>query len=45
LSAGQHKGGLAHVPTEITGAGVRLTVDLLTRTATSLDELAQRLDA
>ncbi len=29
LSAGQHKGGLGHVPTEITGFGVRLTLELL----------------
>ena len=29
LSAGQHKGGLGHVPTEITGFGVRYTVELL----------------
>jgi leucyl aminopeptidase len=29
LSAAQHKGGLAHVPTEITGFGVRLTLELL----------------
>ncbi len=29
LSAGQHKGGLAHVPTEITGFGVKLTLELL----------------
>jgi leucyl aminopeptidase len=29
LSAGQHKGGLAHVPTDITGFGVRLTLELL----------------
>jgi leucyl aminopeptidase len=29
LSAGQHKGGLGYVPTEITGFGVRLTLELL----------------
>ena len=29
LSAGQHKGGLAHVPTEFTGFGVRFTLHLL----------------
>ena len=29
LSAGQHKGGLAHVPSEITGFGVALTLELL----------------
>jgi leucyl aminopeptidase len=45
LSAGQHKGGLAHVPTEITGFGVRLTVELLTRATTGATDLAQRLDA
>jgi leucyl aminopeptidase len=45
LSAGQHKGGLAHVPTEITGFGVRLTVELLTQATTGVDELAKRLGA
>jgi leucyl aminopeptidase len=45
LSAGQHKGGLAHVPTEITGFGVRLSVELLTRTTAGADDLAKRLDA
>ncbi len=29
LSAGNHKGGLAHIPTDITGFGVRFTVNLL----------------
>jgi leucyl aminopeptidase len=29
LSAGQSKGGLAHIPTEITGFGVKLTLELL----------------
>ncbi len=29
LSAGNHKGGLAHVPTDITGFGVRFTLNLL----------------
>ena len=45
LSAGEHKGGLAHVPTEITGFGVRLTVELLTRTTRSVDDLKKRLEA
>jgi leucyl aminopeptidase len=45
LSAGEHKGGLAHVPTEITGFGVRLTVELLTRTTHGADDLRKRLDA
>jgi leucyl aminopeptidase len=45
LSAGQHKGGLAHVPTEITGFGVRLTVELLTRTTNGAGDLRKRLDA
>jgi leucyl aminopeptidase len=45
LSAGQHKGGLGHVPTEITGFGVRLTVELLTRTTRGADDLRKRLDA
>ncbi|MBN1237826.1 MAG: leucyl aminopeptidase family protein, partial [Gammaproteobacteria bacterium] len=43
LSAGQHKGGLAHIPTEITGFGVRLTVELLTRSTRGAGELAERL--
>lgn len=29
LSSGNHKGGLAHIPTDITGVGVRYTVNLL----------------
>lgn len=29
LSSGQHKGGLAHIPTEYTGFGVRFTIELL----------------
>ena len=29
LSAGNHKGGLAHIPTDYTGFGVRLTLNLL----------------
>lgn len=45
LSAGQHKGGLAHVPTDITGFGVRLTVELLTRATGGADDLARRLGA
>ena len=45
LSAGQHKGGLAHVPTDITGFGVRLTIELLTRSTTGAAELARRLEA
>jgi leucyl aminopeptidase len=45
LSASQHKGGLGHVPTEITGFGVRLTVELLTRTTAGADDLKRRLDA
>lgn len=45
MSAGTHKGGLAHVPTEITGFGVRLTIELLTRTTAGADDLAQRLCA
>lgn len=31
LSAGQHKDGLAHIPSEITGFGVGLTLELLRR--------------
>ena len=44
LSSGQHKGGLAHVPTDITGFGVRLTLELL-NSATGPGELAGRLTA
>jgi len=29
LSAGNHKGGLAHIPTEVTGFGVRYTMSLV----------------
>ncbi|MGH8513917.1 MAG: M17 family metallopeptidase, partial [Gammaproteobacteria bacterium] len=29
LSAGTHKGGLAHVPSDITGFGVRFALNLL----------------
>ena len=29
LSAGEHEGGLAHIPTKVTGFGVRLTLALL----------------
>jgi leucyl aminopeptidase len=45
LSAGQHKGGLAHIPTDITGFGVRFTLELLTRSASGAADLARRLDA
>ena len=31
LAAGSRHGGLAHIPTEITGFGVRYTLDLLRR--------------
>jgi leucyl aminopeptidase len=44
LSAGQHKGGLAHVPTDITGFGVRLTVELL-QAANSAAELAAQIES
>jgi leucyl aminopeptidase len=43
LSAGEHKSGLAHVPTDVTGFGVRLTLELL-RDATPA-VLAQKLSA
>jgi leucyl aminopeptidase len=42
LSAGQHKGGLAHVPSEITGFGVGLTIELLLARADDLARLVQR---
>jgi len=31
LSAGNHKGGLAHIPTDVTGFGVRFALELLAR--------------
>ncbi len=31
LSSGSHKGGLAHIPTEVTGFGVRYSLNLLLR--------------
>jgi leucyl aminopeptidase len=43
LSAGQHKGGLAHVPSEITGFGVALTLELLR--ASTPAEIAKRWNA
>ena len=43
LSAGQHKEGLAHIPTEITGFGVRYTLELLRKQARSPRELIERL--
>jgi leucyl aminopeptidase len=43
LSSGQHKGGLAHVASEITGFGVRLTLELLRGTTPA--QLAERLTA
>lgn len=29
MSSGNHKGGLAHIPTDVTGFGIRLTLNLL----------------
>jgi leucyl aminopeptidase len=45
LSSGHHKGGLAHVPTEITGFGVRFTHELLERCARGPADLAKRMSA
>jgi leucyl aminopeptidase len=45
LSAAQHKGGLAHVPTEITGFGVRLTLELLREHGSSPVDLARHISA
>jgi leucyl aminopeptidase len=45
LSAGQHKGGLAHIPSEITGFGVRLTIELLLGRARGLAQLVERVPA
>ena len=45
LSSGQHKEGLAHIPTEITGFGVGYTLELLRKQAHSPSELVERLAA
>jgi len=45
LSAGQHKGGLGHIPTDITGFGVRFTLELLQGGSRGLDDLVERLSA
>ena len=46
LSSGQHKEGLAHIPTEITGFGVGYTLELLQKLAQqSPSELVERLAA
>lgn len=45
LSAGENKGGLAHVPTAITGFGVRLILELLRRETGSPAELAAKISA
>jgi leucyl aminopeptidase len=44
LSAAEHKGGLAHVPTDITGFGVRFTVELLGSTG-GPTELARKMSS
>jgi leucyl aminopeptidase len=43
LSAGQHKGGLGHIASEITGFGVRYTLELL-RQSESPAKLAALLE-
>lgn len=43
LSAGTRKGGLGAIPTEITGFGVRLTLELVRRQAESPAALSNRL--
>ena len=43
LAASEHKGGLAHVPTEFTGFGVRYAIHLLGDAAGLADRL-QALD-
>lgn len=45
LSAGQHKGGLADIPTPITGFGVRFTLELLEYGERSAAELGARLSS
>ena len=42
LSAGNHKGGLAHIPTDITGFGVRFTLQLLFDTG--VNRIVQKKD-
>lgn len=43
LSAAQHKGGLAHVPTDITGFGVRYTLELLRRQSDGPADFVRRV--
>jgi leucyl aminopeptidase len=43
LSAGQHKEGLAHIPSEITGFGVGYTLELLRRQTRSPRALVEQL--
>jgi leucyl aminopeptidase len=45
LSAGHRKGGLGHIPSEVTGFGVRFTLELLARGAVTPEELAARFSA
>jgi leucyl aminopeptidase len=45
LAASKHKGGLAHVPTDITGFGVGLTLELLRGQAQGPEDLAKKLAA
>ncbi len=45
LSAGSRKGGLGHIPSEITGFGVRLTLELLRAQADTPAGLAGKLSA
>jgi leucyl aminopeptidase len=45
LSAAVHKGGLAHVPTDVTGFGVRFSLELLCRSTASPAELAARMSS
>ncbi len=43
LSAAHRRSGLAHVPTDVTGFGVRYTLELLMRQTASPDKLVERL--
>lgn len=45
LSAALHKGGLAHVPTDITGFGVRFSLELLCRSTAGPEEIAARMSS
>jgi leucyl aminopeptidase len=45
LSAAVHKGGLGHVPTDVTGFGVRFSLELLCRSTAGPEDLAARMSS